>query len=587
MDYYGSMKPFRRLVPVATAVLLALVQPVQAQTPPAPEREAPEPPSLMDAQLFYEILLGEMNAKGADPATGFALLLDSARRTNDSRLYQRAMEIALQARSGDSALQAAQNWRLAQPDSREANRYVLQILLALNRVSDSIPALQRELTLASAAQKPQLLAAVPALYGRVGDRALAAKVVEEALDKELRDPEMAGDAWAAVGQLRLAAGQTPQALEAAQAGLKLQPASEAPVRLALQIMGPKSPAAESLVRGYLDRYPKKGEMRIAYARTLLDAQRYNDAQQQLTTVTDTQPELAEAWLILGALQTEDNQQAQAQKSLERYLGLAGTQPASEARQRGLSQAYLSLAQLAEKRQDYAAANTWLSKIDSPSLQTTARTRRAAILGAQGKVDEARALLQTLPTNTPAEARTRLMAEVQLLRSQKAYEAALQLLDSALQASPDDTDLMYDLAMMAEKLGRFEQMEKLLRDIMAQQPENQNAYNALGYSLADRGVRLDEAHQLVSKALELAPNDPFISDSLGWVEFKRGRLQEAIQILDKAFQSKPDPEIAAHLGEVLWVSGQRSRATAVWKQGVALSRDNETLQDTMRRFNVKP
>ena len=180
-----------------------------------------------------------------------------------------------------------------------------------------------------------------------------------------------------------------------------------------------------------------------------------------------------------------------------------------------------------------------------------------------------------------------MAEVQLLRSQKAYDAALQLLDSALQSSPDDTDLMYDLAMIAEKLGRFEQMEKLLRDIMAQQPENQNAYNALGYSLADRGVRLDEAHQLVSKALELAPNDPFISDSLGWVEFKRGRLQEAIQILDKAFQSKPDPEIAAHLGEVLWVAGQRSRATAVWKQGMALSRDNETLQDTMRRFNVKP
>ena len=131
------------------------------------------------------------------------------------------------------------------------------------------------------------------------------------------------------------------------------------------------------------------------------------------------------------------------------------------------------------------------------------------------------------------------------------------------------------------------METLLREVIRLKADDAQAYNALGYSLADRGVRLDEAHQLVSKALELAPNDPFISDSLGWVEFKRGRLQEAIQILDKAFQSKPDPEIAAHLGEVLWVAGQRSRATAIWKQGVALSRDNETLQDTMRRFNVKP
>lgn len=587
MDYYESMKPFCRLVPVAAAVVLAFVQPPLAQAATASERATPEPPSLMDAQLFYEILLGEINAKGADPATGFALLLDSARRTNDSRLYQRAMEIALQARSGDSALQAAQNWRLAQPESREANRYVLQILLALNRVSDSIPALQRELALASPTQKPQLLAAIPSLYGRVGDRALAARVVEEALEKEERDPEIAGDAWAAVGQLRLAAGQTPQALEAAQAGLKLQPGSEAPVRLALQIMSPKTPGAEALVKAYLDRYPQKGEIRIAYARTLLDAQRYAEAQQQLITVTSNQPELAEAWLILGALQTEENQQPQAQKSLERYLALAGAQAPGEARQRGLSQAYLSLAQLAEKRQDYAAANDWLSKIDSPSLLTTARTRRAAILGAQGKVDEARALLKSLPTGTPSEARTRLMAEVQLLRSQKAYEEAMQLLDTAVQASPDDTDLLYDQAMMAEKLGRFDQMEKLLRDIIAQQPENQNAYNALGYSLAERGVRLDEAHQLVSKALELAPNDPFISDSLGWVEFKRGRLQEAIQILDKAFQTKPDPEIAAHLGEVLWVAGQRSRATAIWRQGLTLGRDNETLLDTMRRFNVKP
>jgi len=304
-------------------------------------------------------------------------------------------------------------------------------------------------------------------------------------------------------------------------------------------------------------------------------------------VTQTQPELADAWLILGALQTEENQQTKGQKSLEHYLGLASTQPESEGRQRGLSQAYLSLAQLAEKRQDYAAADAWLSKIDSPSLQATARTRRASILGAQGKIDEARAMLQSLPATTPSEARTRLLAEVQLLRSQKAYEAAMQLLDSALQDSPDDTDLMYDQAMLAEKLERFEQMEKLLRAIIAQQPENQNAYNALGYSLADRGIRLDEAHQLVTKALDLAPNDPFISDSLAWVEFKRGRLQEAIQILDQAFKTKPDPEIAAHLGEVLWTAGQRTRATAVWKQGLSLGRDNETLQDTLRRFNVKP
>ncbi|WP_273928131.1 tetratricopeptide repeat protein [Curvibacter microcysteis] len=560
---------------------------VLAQTPP-PEAE-PESKvvnSSLDAQLFYEILLGEMNAKGNEAATGFALLLDSARRTNDARLFQRAMEVALQARSGESALQAAQNWRLAQPDSREANRYVLQILIALNRINDTAEPLQRELAMTPLAQKPQALAAIVQIYSRVGDRAQAARLVEEALAKELVDPAVGVDAWMVVGQMRLAAGRKPLALDAARKALMLKPGAEAPIRLALELMDPQLPAAEAMIKQYLSTYARP-DLRTAYARALISDQRYAEAQQQLEKATHDRADLPEAWLILGALQAEQNQQAAGQRSLERYLKLVAQQPEDEARQRGESQAYLSLALLAEKRQDTEAAQGWLNKVSSPALQATTKARQASILAQQGRVEEGLKLLQSLPTSTPAEARSRLMAEVQLLRGQKQFEAAFQLLDKALVDFPDDADLLYDQAMLADKLQRYDVMEKLLRTIIEQQPDNQNAYNALGYSFAERGVRLPEARELVNKALSLAPNDPFISDSLAWVEFKAGNLNEAIRILEKAFRSKPDPEIAAHLGEVLWVAGQKSRAQSVWKEGLALSKDNESLLETLRRFNVKP
>jgi tetratricopeptide (TPR) repeat protein len=152
--------------------------------------------------------------------------------------------------------------------------------------------------------------------------------------------------------------------------------------------------------------------------------------------------------------------------------------------------------------------------------------------------------------------------------------------------PKDFDLVYDMAMVAEKLGKLDEMERLLRSVMAGKPEYQHAYNALGYSLAERNTRLPEAKKLILKALEYAPGDPFISDSLGWVEFRSGNLAEALRILQEAFKSKPDAEIAAHLGEVLWAMGRREQALATWKEGAQLNNDNETLQETLKRLHVK-
>jgi tetratricopeptide (TPR) repeat protein len=574
----------------ALTALVLLAQAAAAQTPPEaapqpPSEAAAATPSALDAELFYQLLLGELDAQGNEPAAGYALILDAARKTNDPELYQRAVDMAFQARSGDAALQAARAWKEAYPSSREANRYVLQILVALNRVADSAEPLKAEIALADPKERNAVLGTLPRTYSRVSDKKLAARVVEQSLGEYLAQPATAAAAWTSVGRLRLAAGDHAGALDAARRAQAVDPRAEGPAMLALELMDPKLPQAEPLVRRYLEGKPLP-ELRMGYARALLDAQRYGEAAQQLKIVTTEKPDYPEAWLVQGALQLQDNQDAAAEASLKRYIQLIQSQRGSEEKKRGLAQAYLSLSRIAEKRGDLALAGAWLDHIDNQQDLIAAQQRRASILARQGKMGEARKLLRSLPERNPGDARMKLLAETQLLRDNQQYKAAYELLAKATAKPPFDADLVYDQAMLAEKMGNLPDMERLLRQVIAAKPDYQHAYNALGYSLAERNMRLPEAKELVEKALALAPGDPFISDSLAWVEFRMGNKAEALRILDTAYKSRPDADIAAHLGEVLWSMGQRDRAYAIWKEGLLLNSENDTLQQTLKRLRVK-
>jgi tetratricopeptide (TPR) repeat protein len=233
------------------------------------------------------------------------------------------------------------------------------------------------------------------------------------------------------------------------------------------------------------------------------------------------------------------------------------------------------------------ANAWLDKIENPQELVAAQQRRASLLARQGKLEEGRKLLRALPDRDPDDARMKLLAEVQLLRDNKQFKTAYEVLSKATSKPPVDPDLMYDQAMLAEKMGNLTEMERLLRQVIAAKPEYHHAYNALGFSLAERNLRLPEAKELIQKALTFAPEDPFISDSLAWVEYRMGNKDEALRILDTAYKSRPDADIAAHLGEVLWSMGQRDRAQAIWKEGLLLNNENDTLQETLKRLRVKP
>lgn len=591
MDYYGPMVLLHSFRIAALASLISfLSQSVGAQQPVADSLAAAgkttsESNTALDAELFYEIFLGEISTRTGDPGAGYALMLEAARRSADGQLYQRAADIALQSRSGDYALAAAKAWKEALPQSREANRYVLQILVALNRIDETPDALRQELSQSPTRSKIATLAALPQMYSRASDKVLAARIVEQALKDELTNPATGSVAWVSVGRLRLAAGDKAGALDAAQKAQKLDDANEDAARLALNLMGENTPQAESLVTKALSSQPAS-ELRMAYARMLLDLQRYSDASAQLEILTKNNPDLTEAWLVLATLQLEGNRLPAAETSLQRFIELVSASTETELRQKGLTQAYLLYAQIEEKKNNFAAADAWLGRIEGSEGLFSAQTRRASLLARQGKIEQARTLLRDLPVKSVNDQRMKLLAEVQLLREQRLNKEAYEVQGELVALAPEDTELLYDRAMLAEKAGKPDVMEQLLRQVIKQKPDFHHAYNALGYSLADRGMHLQEAKQLIMKALEFAPNDPFIMDSLGWVEFRMGNKADARQHLEAAYKARADVEIAVHLGEVLWSIGDKEGASRVWREGQRSSPDNETLKETLTRLGVK-
>jgi tetratricopeptide (TPR) repeat protein len=318
---------------------------------------------------------------------------------------------------------------------------------------------------------------------------------------------------------------------------------------------------------------------------LLDLQRHSEARAQLENLTRVQPESPEPWLLLATLQVQDKRLAAATQSLQTYMGLA-RQEGGERGARGLTQAYLLMAQIAEKQKDFADAGAWLDRIENADDIMAAQMRRASLLAHQGQMPQARALLRNHPERRPEDARLKFVAEAQLLRDFKEWEKAYEVYGEAVARFPSDTELMYDQAMMSEKFNRLDAMEKLFRQVIAAKPDHHHAYNALGYSMADRNTRLQEAYDLIRKAVSLAPEDPYIMDSLGWVEFRLGRLEQAEATLRRAYDIKADPEIAAHLGEVLWVLGREDEAKKLWRNANAKDPRNETLKGTLQRLQVK-
>ena len=547
-----------------------------------------EPPvqnSKLNAILFYQLLLGELNVQAGEPGSGFAIILDAARKTKDEALFQRATELALQSRSGEAALQAARSWKSSLPESKEANRYILQILLALNRIDEAGRALKASIASLPIQEQSAAIGSVPRVFGRLQDKNLAAKVVEQALNTAIQNSETAATAWTTIGRMKRDAGEIQPAAEAARAGHTANQKAPEPIMLAMSLLNVVPNEVQPMISKYMagDALP---DLRLGYARTLIDLDQMQPALVQLNQLTLQHPSFAPGWLFLGLLQSDLSQVLLSEQSLKQYIRLADNAKDPD-QSGGLSEAYLALSQMAQKQGRWTQADEWLARIPPNADPLKVASRRAALLAQQGRKSDGLKLLEQVKVNSPQDARLKALAISQWLREDKQINAALTIIEQALAKFPADTDLQSEMAMLCEKLGRFDQMESLLRGIMKVKPADPHAFNALGYSLADRKIRLDEARELILKAVQLAPRDPFIQDSLGWLEYRVGNSAEAIRILEAAFKARPDAEIAAHLGEVYWQSGQQDKAGTIWREGLMLKSDNETLLDTLKQFKFKP
>ncbi len=561
----------------------------------------------MDGRLFFQLIIGEMALTQGDAGSAYDWLLDAARRTKDEGLFRRTVDIALQARAGDQALAASRAWRLARPESLDALRMQMQILLALNRAEEVTEPLRSLLEQSAAAERGGLIAALPRFLQRANDPRQVAGIMEEVLKpyREQADTRIA--TRVALGRAWLEAKDADRALALSREAFALDPAAVGPVLLSLELMRER-PQAEATVIDYLRQVAPEAAVRLAYVRVLTTAQRYADAITQLQAATAAQPDLAPPYLSLGALHLELKHTREGEAALQRYVDLvqrAAPVAAAEAAaanagaaaesdddddsgsrpDKGLVQAWLMLAQTAEQRGDYKAAESWLAKIEDPQRALEVQSRRASILARQGRITQARELIRSVPERRPEDARAKLMAEAAVLREAKRWKDAFDLLGSAAKRFIDDADLLYEQAMVAEKLDRLDDMERLLRRVIEIKPDNAHAHNALGYSLGDRKLRLPEARQLVQRALELSPGDPFITDSLGWIEFRMGNRDEAARLLRMAYSARPDTEIGAHLGEVLWALSQRDEARRVWRESKGRDGSNAVLRETLVRLRV--
>ncbi len=555
--------------------------------------------SRLDAPLFYELLIGELELNAGDLGTAYQVMLDAAKKTKDEQLFQRATQIALQGRAGDQALASVRAWRAALPQSLDATRYEVQLLVALNRPAESVAPMQALIRAVPANQRAAAIAAVPGLLGKAEDRAAMATLTEKIVQPFADAPDTRVAARVTVGRAWAVAGDTARATEIARSAHALDRGAEAPAVLALEL--PPGPDADAIVEDQLHERPGSDGVRLLYVRSLLARQKFPEATSQLELLTRTSPQLAQAWLTLGALHLQLRRPAEADAALQKYVALvqADTTPrppqadtqvgdpaeAPPTREEALARGWMLLSQVAEQQGDLQAAAAYLAKIDDPRRTIEVQTRRASMLAREGKVGEARELLRQLPERSSEDQRAKLLAESEMLRDAKLWSDANAVLAQANQRFPDDTDLLYEQSMVLEKLDRLDDMERLLRRVIALKPDYQHAYNALGYSLAERNVRLPEARTLIRKALELSPGEPAITDSLGWVEYRLGNHDEAVRLLRDAYRSQPDAEIAAHLGEVLWVSGQNDEARRVWREARGKDADNLVLRNTLARLRV--
>jgi len=549
----------------------------ESKSDSAESGDASLPSVKLTEELMYKLLASEIAYQRGQWQSAYVTILSVAQQTRDPRLARRAAEIALSAKQSGEALAAVRLWRELAPQSEEALQYLLGFIMLGDRIDEARPILEKRLKEARPTTRGLMMFQMQRLLSRAKDKAAAFSMLETVL-APYRDTQ---EAHLALAQAAAHNGDNVRARAEARAALAIKPDSELAALTLAQVSPDKNEAMQAL-KEFLATQPKARDARIAYARMLVEQKEYGKARSEFEIVLKSRPEDLSSLYALGILSKEANDAKAAEKYLTTYLDVLARRPDEE---RDPTAAYFVLAQIAEDRKDIDGALKWLAQIESGESWLGAQLKRAQIIAKRGDLAAARALLNELKPDSERDQVQIIIAEAQLLREAARHGEAMSLLEEGLRRHPDNTDLLYDYAMAAEKANQLEAMETALRKVIALAPGNQHAYNALGYSFAERNIRLAEALALIETALKLAPDDPFIMDSMGWVMFRLGKLKEAEELLRRAYELRPDPEIATHLGEVLWVKGQKEAAQKLWRDASEKDPQNDTLKSTLARLHV--
>ena len=523
----------------------------------------------LSSEFIYKYLVGEIAGQRGELNLASKVFLELARSTQDARLAERAAKAAVFGKNQEVALEAAHLWTDIAPDSVEAQQAMTQMLVSIGQLSEAKPHLQK--LLAKEDTRANGFLYLNSLFQHQTDKAAVLALVQELAKPYPKLPE----AHFTIATSALALGNSTLAISELQTAEKLRPGWETGAILHGQILFNRSPdSAVSFYRKFLQKYPDASELRLTLARLLVNQKRFDEAKTEFVKLVEASDNNPEVLVVVGLLSFQAMEYADAEKYFEEALEQNFKDP---------DQIYLYLGQIAEKQKRDEQALTWYQKVEPGDRYLEAQFDIANLVARTDGTDAAIALLDKLQGLSGEQRALVIQAQANLLGRDKRYQEAYDLLEKAVNMLPNSPEIMYDYAMSAERVQRLDVMEQELRKLIEIQPDFAQAYNALGYTLADRNVKLEEARGLIEKALTLSPNDHYILDSMGWVHYRMGKLDKAVDYLRRAYTAQTDPEIAAHLGEVLWAQGKHEEAMRTWEGALRDHPGNEALINTTKKF----
>jgi Flp pilus assembly protein TadD len=548
------------------------VNPVNPHEPHEQQEEAALvlPNVELTDDLLYEFLLTEIASQRGQTGLAAQSSLDLARKSRDPRLARRAAQLAVESGQMDAAIAAIKVWQELEPNSTLAMRMSASVLVRGGKLDEARREIIKVLKLEEGhagqtfVQLYQMLATYP-------DKAAALKLMRELAQPY---PKVAEAHWA-VAQLAQASGDAKLALDEIRLARSLRPEWDMAASLEALLLQRTSPQQGlELLQHYLSSYPKAGDIRLQYARALLDQKQYSQARDEFQRLADADPDNPELAFAVALISLQMNDLRGAETQFKQALSKGKKDQDSV-------QYYLG--QLSEAKNNEEEAIAYYRKVQGGEYLFSAQVRVAYLLGKRGQLDDALRQLHQVQADNVQQRVQLVLVEAQLLREANQLTESYQLLQQGLAKLPDNPDLLYGTAMMADKIGKPDVFEQLMRKLIQVRPDYAQAYNALGYSLLERNERIPEAVTLVEKALQLAPDDAAIMDSVGWGYYRTGKLDDSVRMLRRALAGNPDPEIAAHLGEVLWARGDKGEAQKVWQDSLKANPGNAVLQAVMKKF----